>query len=238
MNISIFEHSITSSVDVLKKCGFLKKRGKSIQKEGVSSQFKKASYSSDYITVYKAGIQNLDYDILLFDNSFLQFEFLKPIGEPAKIRYAFFQNPRLFYTYEEFLNILRQDGLITTETNEEIGDSLYDDYDQFLLEQNINPEATTIRYDADTNGYRPLIHSYSHIHIGHQNHIRIPSDKIISPIKFILFVLKHVYYEHWKYCVTKPINEVIQALNKAKISCPTVDTTLWGSIEKDELYLT
>ncbi len=55
-----------------------------------------------------------------------------------------------------------------------------------------------IRYDYDTLAYKLKIHSSSHMHIGHNNEMRIPCDKIVLPQNFISFVIRHVYFEKYK----------------------------------------
>lgn len=52
---------------------------------------------------------------------------------------------------------------------------------QFLNEQSLSNQYTVMRYDYDQKGYRPLIHAVSHLHIGFNNNVRIPLNKVISP---------------------------------------------------------
>lgn len=239
MNLSNFEISIKESKNLLKKTYFFKEIGvKSINNEGVSDAFIKASYKSNYFDAYKAGIENKDYDILLIDNSFFQFEFKQNANHFPLVRFAFFQNPQLYISYEDYLNILRQDGIIEIETNDEIGDSLTEEYEQFLLEQEMNPLTTTIRYDVDITAYKPLVHSTAHLHIGHSNNIRIPCDKILTPLNFVLFVLKHTYYSEWKILLKKNNKELEEAIKRAKKSCTKIVGKYWLTGEQDELFLT
>ena len=38
-----------------------------------------------------------------------------------------------------------------------------------------------------------MFHAYAHLHIGTGNDIRIPVDKVLSPLHFVDFVIKHMY---------------------------------------------
>jgi len=216
MNIGIFNNSVKDCVDTLKAFGLFKMLGiKSINNDGVSDEFKKVSIKNSYFKAYSTGLENYDYDILLTDQSYLQFEFKKNENE-ASSRYSFFHNPIEFIDYNGYVeNQINQFDL--NETIDEIGMLLEDEYGQFLSEQELVSNFTTIRYDLDYTNYRPLIHSVSHLHIGHNNNVRIPLDKIISPLKFLVFVIKHVYYSQWSNKVENDYEYIISLLNQSKI---------------------
>lgn len=241
MNEAIFTSSLSIAGQLLKDVDILRHNGiKKLYSNGVSNHFLKASLSEDYFKMYKVAIQNFDYDFLLEDQSIFQFTFeRKHSSGILDLRYAYFQNPTQFKTYEEYLDHLRMQGIIEDESNEEIGDSLLEEYEQFLIEQQVNQAATTIRFDLDTANYKALVHSTAHIHFGHNNMIRVPCDKFITPVNFIIFVLKHVYYYKWKEMINGNHADLKRYLDDARVSCSTLPNNFWNSnIETKELYLT
>lgn len=208
---------------------------KSIIKEGVSEDFRSASIKDDYFNAYNIGLDNYDFDFLLKDQSYFQFEYNNK-GKNLEIRYAFFQTPIDYISYEDFLCHIKEEQGIT-ETVEEIGSLFIEDYNQFLSEQEAKNKYTTLRYDVDYSNYKPIIHSVSHLHIGHQNHLRIPIEKFISPLKFVMFSIKHVYYKEWKEMCEKNPHYV----NKLLKSCSSGETLLsskyWTDLEKLEMFI-
>jgi len=237
MNLVSFRISLVEVSKLLTDIGFFRMKGiKSINDDGVSAEFKNVCQQLDYLKIYKVAVQNFDFDLLLFDESFFQFS-LTVINDLVEVRYAFFQNPITYKSYEEYIEILREDGIISDETDEEIGDAFFEDYQQFISEQQINVASTTIRYDVDYNNYKPLVHSLSHIHIGNYNHIRIPCNKFITPLKFVLFILKHVYYKQWKNFIEGENAIISKALLEAKEKCSTIEEVYWTDLEKLEMFL-
>ena len=111
------------------------------------------------------------------------------------------------------------------------------EYEQFLNEQEMNISANYIRYDATLQGYKPLLHSYSHIHIGNNKDLRIPSSKTITPLMFSKFAIKNSYYALWKKYYDK--NSTFKNdIKIAKSKCTILPSNKWNLIEQDELYLT
>ncbi len=237
MNISSFNISLSEAEKFFKKLELFRMKGiKSINLDGVSSSFKNASQEESYFNAYNIGLGNYDYDFLLNDQSFFQFEF-KENDSFIDIRYAFFQNPVNYKTYAEFLQYEIEEGNLN-ETPEQIGSLLEEEYNQFLNEQEINSNHTTIRYDSDFSNYTPLIHSVSHLHIGHRNNIRIPINKTITPLMFVLFVIKNVYYYEWKKIVSKDKAYLKQTFNKGLNGSIILKRDKWILNEELELFLT
>jgi hypothetical protein len=228
MNIASLQSSLVDGIACLKELGLYKSKGvKLIYKDGVSDDFKKSSLSGDYLKIYQTAIENLDYDVLLIDDSIFQFE----IDEEGA-RFAYFQNPSDYVSYQDF--ILKYFDDYTPEHE----DHFLIEYEQFRNEQNINASAITIRYDLDSPNYNPNIHSISHYHIGNQNNVRIPCDKIITPLSFILFVIKHVYYYEWKEAIENKNTVLNDFLDASKNECKNLEIAKWIDIEKREFFLT
>jgi hypothetical protein len=239
MNNVAFENSIKKAEKLLADINLFGQKGtKSINKDGVSDKFRHASYKDDYFKVFKIGIANFDYDFRLFDDSFFQFS----IGEARSndltdLRYAFFQNPQDHIEYEKYLDLLREDGLIEDESNEDLGYVFIEEYQQYLIEQGLNSASTSIRYDVDLKTYLPLVHPTAHIHIGHANQIRIPCARVLTPVQFVLFIVRQIYYYQWKGLVECENAHLMAVVNNEKESCPVLTSPYWHENEELDLYL-
>ncbi|CAM3045706.1 hypothetical protein SAMN05444143_1242 [Flavobacterium succinicans] len=231
MNRGKFIASINDSVSLLTKLDLFKSKG--TKGNGVySEEFLKTSKGDNIVATYECAIQNFDYDILLKDDSLIQFQ-----QKNDDLRYAYIQNPYKFISKEEYVLLTHSTEeleLFPDLTIEELINE--NEYEQFLNEQNLNSISNYFRYDCSPAGYNPLVHSYSHFHIGMNENIRIPTSKKITPLKFTKFCIKNTYYENWKSCFESDptfISEII----KIKNECLELPQTKWSEIEKNELYL-
>ncbi|MFB0493938.1 hypothetical protein ABID99_000175 [Mucilaginibacter sp. OAE612] len=228
MNLAPFQLSIGDSITLLKELKLFKDKGvKQLFKDGVSDDFKKTSLSGNYLKTYQSAVHNLDYDILLVDDSLFQLEI-----DEGGARFAYFQSPLDYISYQDY--ILKN----FEEYTEEYESHFMLEYEQFRSEQNINSSAITIRYDLDMPNYSPNIHAVSHYHIGNQNNVRIPCDKVINPLNFVLFTIKHVYYYEWKNAIENENAVLNEILNSSKQGCSAVNNTNWIDKEKREFFLT
>lgn len=231
---STYNISINESIKFLKEIKLFKDVG---PKKGsdYSSEFKKASQKNKHIEIYNAIRENLDYEIVLFDDSFFQFSKGKNY-----LRFSFIQNPSYSYTKFDYLKILFSDselyGLSEDEMNALINEN---EFEQYLNEQEINSNLVYIRYDFDKNGYSPLLHSYSHIHIGLSENLRIPSSIVLTPLEFVLFSIKQCYYAEWKlYHESFTFSDFVTKRNNSKKLCPTItDSKIWATDEQNEVYI-
>lgn len=234
MNDAQFKISINNSIELLTTFGLFKASGKKgIGNYSVNS--KKIGKTNSINQIHSLAIENLDYEILLQDQSIFQFSNLN-----GEFRYAYIQNPHSFYTKEEYLNfIFTPDDLLAMD-NEELN-SLIDDidenqYEQFLNEQELNSQSNYFRYDASSTGYSPLIHSFSHLHIGLNQNVRIPVSLLLTPLKFTKFSIKNTYFDQWKKYALGRVN-LDKELGEIKKHCMKLSGTQWNSIEENELYI-
>lgn len=231
MNKGKFNSSINDSVDLLIKFDLFKSKGP--KGNGVySEEFLKISKGGNIIETYECAIQNFDYDILLKDDSLIQFQQIN-----NDLRYAYIQNPYKFISKEEYVLLMH-----TTEELELYPDlsveELIDEneYEQFLNEQKLNSISNYFRYDCSPAGYKPLVHSYSHFHIGMNENVRIPTSKIITPLKFTKFCIKNTYYDDWKLNFESDPSFITEII-KIKSECLKLPGSMWDSIEENDLYL-
>jgi len=237
MNISMFRISVKEVEKVLKVFSLLKMKGiKSVNENGVSQRFKDVSTKEDYKIVYEEGLKNYDFDFLLDDQSYFQFEFCNELGN-RNLRYAYYQNPNNYVKYADYV----KDQLVMLDFDcdpIDVGSMFEEEYSQFLNEQEANLNYFTSRYDFDFRGYKPLIHPVSHLHIGHLNNIRIPLDKEISPLRFTLFIIRHVYRENWIKMIESDINYVKDLFLSCKNGESLLEEDIFIPLEKEELFLT
>jgi hypothetical protein len=192
-----------------------------------SVDFLKELQSDDYFKIYEVGRKRNDYDILLKDQSFFQFSFDEKNNEINRIRYAYFDSPTNTKSYEEFLDEIEIDI-------SECGDYFYDYYEQYLSEAKLKTSVNPIRYDYDEGLYKEVFHPVSHLHVGHQNEIRIPCESILSPKGFVAFVIRHVYREDW----IKTMNdESFLKVYETIKSSPNVNSSYFGNSEKKDFFI-
>ncbi len=230
-----FNISLDESVSLLRDIKLFK--GKGVKPTGThSEESKKIAKTNRHIDIYSTAIENKDYEILLFDDSIFQFSINK-----TSLRYNFLQNPNVFSSKNDFLEkILGADTLLTLseeQHNEYLEMINEEEYEQFLNEQELNMSANAIRYDLTEIGYEPLLHSYSHIHVGMNPSFRIPCSKILTPLKFVFFAIKHTYYRDWKSALETHSN-FKHRIRDSKNRCASILSKYWTSEEIFELYLT
>lgn len=195
-----------------------------------STDCKDYSRSEDYQRIYNSLGDLCDYDIILKDNSYFQMCF-----EGGESRLVFIQCPTEYVSFKEFLKCV-----FNTKIDDDFAKYCREDYDndynQFLSEQKINTGAVYMRYDVDGKGREgnENIHAYTHLHVGLNNNIRIPIGVHITPLVFVMFVVRHVYYDIWASAVRKGKTKTF--LN-AKSQCEELDASVWSSEEKNALFL-
>ena len=149
-----------------------------------SEAYFQACHNGNYKKKFLTALQNSDYDIILEDDSFFQFT-----SESSKdIHYSFFHRIEQTLSYNEF------EKKYLTEYNI---DTIAQEYEMYLTTDKIETYPCPIRYDVAEREYKEGTHAYAHIHIGAETEIRIPIDKIIKPLVFVDFVIKHTYKQKW-----------------------------------------
>lgn len=235
INESTFNISIKDSIKLLKDVHLFKGVGpKNIGK--YSEEFRKVCRNNKHIEIYNTIRDNLDYEIILSDESFFQFSY-----NTDYLRLSFIQNPSFKYTKYDYLKICFPDDDLSLLTETEIDGLINEnEYEQFLIEQEINSNLIYVRYDYDKKGYNPLLHSCSHIHIGLNENLRIPMAIVLTPLEFVLFSIKQCYYDVWRlYHEKLTFPTVAKQLFDSKKICPIItDPAIWTPMEKHEIYIT
>ena len=200
-------------------------------------------YSKDLITVSKKGdlsklydymSENLDYDILLKDDSMITMNM-----QDGLVKMTFIQRPTKYIEFMNFVSEYHKDALREFNKEEYLWELYNEEYQQHLDTLELNKAALYIRYDEDPDSYKVNTHPYIHIHIGMNNNIRIPSSVEITPLSFTFFILQQVYYDKWVSEFNKQkdaINHILEYSKKDKTI--SVDAMHWQDNESVFIHLT
>jgi len=199
-------------------------------------------YSKDLVSVSKKGdIQalyaymsdNLDYDILLADDSMITMNM-----EGGLVRMVYLQNPIKHIDILEYVSMYHKDDLNVCSVDE-LREIYKEEYERHLATLELNKAAVYIRYDEDPTLYRPMVHPYIHLHIGMNNNIRIPSSVEMTPLTFILFILQQVYYDVWvkEFTGKSSQDNIIMGYAKQDKQIFSLVEDVWKDSERQFLHL-
>lgn len=232
MNQGAFWNSVKDCVKLLKDLGFYKAQNLH-QNSLYSAESKDYSRCEDYLKIYDSMANCLDYDILLKDDSMIQLNLLD-----GKLRFLFIQNPVKYISVEDYVIEYHSEDINEDFTLEILCNIYQSEYEQYIETQDVNKTAVYMRYDEDDKDYMPMIHSYTHLHVGIGNKIRIPFKKKITPVSFLLFVFQQVYYDRWVKEFRKvPQDNVILPYIKQKQYCEELIPTQWTTDEEELFYV-
>lgn len=225
MKASTFFSSVEDTKILLKKFELLKNFNDS--KKQISGVFSDVCRKKGYVETYKTALNFGDYHLLLFDESFFQFE-LSEFKNKPRLRYSFFQFPYNFISYEKYLEskYLKFD---------DVGYEYQEEYEQLLNGSPRKETFLSIRYDYSEKEYKKGIHSVSHFHIGFRDSIRITCLKFISPLLFVIFIVKNVYSDKWPSLIED--DDFLKQYKKVKDKCESIEETFFQELDKIELYL-
>lgn len=215
-----------NKIDLLKNENLTRKFNLKFSK--FSSQFVQVFQKEDYILTYKTAMEQKDYDFVLKDDSFFQFTYSN--DKYRNLRFAYYENPYNYYSYSDFLNFELE------LSYEECGDIFLADYEQYVSEAKMKNTVIPFRYDfdGDVKKYKELIHTGSHIHIGHNNEIRFPTKKLLTPLGFSIFVLRNKYPLEYENAL-KDVDLRCKIL-KEKESFKECDDVLFNDNDETQLY--
>ena len=164
---------ILNRLHLLRNCDFYKK--------SISNNYR-INGNTDFVSVFKSILENNDFHFLLFDQSIIQIE-----KKENKLRYTFYGVPFLFSTYEDYL--LGQGHKFS-----EVVYGHQEEYNQKLYESEIKKYPIYLRYDYSEEEYKEYCHGVSHLHIGLYNDQRVTSCLTLTPLAFLMLILKNFYY--------------------------------------------
>lgn len=191
MNQGNFAASINASWNVLELLGITKTRNQIPQfPPNPAFLFKDKSY----LDVYKICLSSYYYHFELSDGSLLQFRH-EGIA-PLKLSYVYYESPYNILTFEDYIAdagwATVDDELVRKELV-----SMYEEDISSIANNSLKKHALEIRYDYGEATYTEGVHPVSHLHIGFKSNIRIGLKKILTPLSFVLFVVRQCYPDYW-----------------------------------------
>jgi hypothetical protein len=94
---------------------------------------------------------------------------------------------------------------------------------------------TPIRYDRDFGSYRPGVHPAAHLHIGLDNDVRIALTREMTPMSFILFVIRQKYPANWDNVLKSDLAQTLE--RKIRLSLTPLAEKYWQKADTYELSL-
>jgi hypothetical protein len=164
------------------------------------------------------------YHLYFGDHSFFIFK------TDAPQSYSFYDCPIDVSSISEYLIEIGED---VTAKNVNI---FQEEYDSYLATANLKKNVTPIRYDFDDKSFRSGVHPAAHIHIGLNNQIRIGLERQLTPLAFLLIIIRQMYPEHWERLLNNPVHKTLP--QKLHINLEKVPINCFGDHEKCDLYLT
>ena len=172
-----------------------------------SKEFLSVTQKGTNKEIYDCAMENKDYDFRLKDNSIMQFTIEKDTRRNImKLRYAYYKCPYLIFGNNEA----------------ESTDVFMENY-------------VSIRYDYDLNEYKETIHPISHFHIGNDNNLRIPINKVVEPLEFGIFIIRNIYVKEWNKLVNDMNLKDICLKSKEKLE--EIGEEFFTNTERKFLYL-
>jgi hypothetical protein len=184
------------------------------------------SDDTDYITVFLAGLRLSHYNFLLIDYSYFQFSHAN-IG---RIRYAFYPNPFAqnladFKRWQELVGA----GYLTQE-----------EYLGMLRDTRADFRIPVIRYENAPGQHKGLRHPCSHFHIGHHSDNRWAINRVLTPLAFVLLVVKLYYGTVWREIgddETDAFGNILEScLVRERTNCRLIDEVLFTKAEERSFF--
>lgn len=177
-----------------------------------------------YIEQWKAALQNEWFHVKLEDHSL--FIFNATIDNPS---YSFLHAPVATESFRTYLN--RQD----LEYSARNKSAFSEEYAMLLETAAFRQHLTPIRFDVDKTGYRAGVHPMAHIHIGLENNVRLAVRREMTPLSFVLFVMRQMYPDSWARLLGRPEQFRLQQAIRDKLQF--VSEEYWKEADNLELHL-
>ena len=229
MNEASFLIHLDSAIKIVSVCKLLKDkiakigRDRFAIKRNISSLAEYNNYIHDVYNI-------MDYDILLTDDSFFQFD-QKIEGSKISYRYVYMQNSVRKLSFKEYCE--KYDYALNDTDIDEI--RLY--YEEQAGDDAFVPNVFPLylRYDVSNVGYRANVHSYAHLHIGTSGDVRLPVGKILTPDAFASLCLKLAYPDTWGSMIVDDPH--VSELYNFKRLCEDIPADYWTENERKDIFL-
>jgi hypothetical protein len=198
-----------------------------------SDEFKAISLSgtATYEEIYLAGLREGQYNISLFDYSFIQFGGT----DDNSLRYAYYPNPFLGSSTEAVAE------LAELRTYVEEGVLGVDEFLHAVSEVRSSQHPPLLRYENSFDQYVDLRHPCSHLHFGHHAENRWPLRRIVSPQAFALVLIKQFYPGNWTDCPTMKVDKTNRTIDELMVAerqnCRILADEFFSETAKRQFFL-
>jgi hypothetical protein len=180
-----------------------------------------------------------DYDIRLEDESIFSF-WRSELGN--ELKYSWYESSQTLPSYEDFarqyLSLAFQHEMadeLAEEWLEGFGTDIHDAYEEEVKIAPLREAVTPIRYEYNEDQYTPGVHPASHLHIGINNDIRMACRRLLTPLSFVLLVLRQGYPKTWKRLLAN--GEVGKRRAYVRDALEFVDGEYWQDYDSCEMWL-
>lgn len=151
-----------------------------------------------YEKMWRAAYDNSWFHIMFEDLSLIQFQ-----NAPSP-SFHFLECPLDVPTRREFLAALGMDYRKRHDSD------FQELYAEAVETAGSRPHVTPIRYDRDFGSYRAGVHPAAHLHVGLDNDIRLALPSEMTPLSFILFVIRQKYPSNWEQLLASNLAASLQ----------------------------
>jgi hypothetical protein len=222
MNPVAFAHQVDLACALLDEHELLAVRNHSPVYERISaSDYRHISYEEVWKKLNTEGF----FDVRLTDLSLIQFR------HAPSLSYAYYECPYAIDSYEKF--VLKEMNFEIER--EDIDDSWWEEFEEYATTQPLKDAVTPIRYDYDPTRYNENRHPASHFHFGYNSEIRLGAKRILKPISFACFVMRHCYQDSWERLVCRtPVHDACKFI---RTSLDKIDDDHYRDRDQHEMYL-
>jgi hypothetical protein len=230
----LFQTQLNKVEHILNELDLLEERQPSPNLSLGASHFRGMSYRQ----IYEECVREYAYEYRLTDQSLLLFVKSGSNVHNGSLSYSYLDCPVKVMPYREFVG--NEIGMDVMDENfdEEVdswGDQLFSDYDQYINSLNNKSTVTPLRYDYKASDYRAGIHPASHVHFGHENEIRVGTNRVMRPLSFLLFLLRQRYPAEWDQL--RNMRQMSIYVRNVRSELDLVESTYWSERDQDEIFL-
>lgn len=231
---SLFYPQLEDIERLLKRLNLLAERQKSPNSALGAAEMKGKAYREQYELMFR----ELAYNFRMGDQSLLRFTRSGEDIHVGTLSYCYYESPVSVMSYESFVAFYADVAIGTREHKEalkEVGSELASDYEDYISNADLKKATTPLRYDYKAEDYRAGIHPASHVHFGSENDIRVGTKRIMTPLAFVLFIIRQRYpvswdkLQHW--------NNHAELCRNVRGKLDEVDANYWNDLDEQELFL-
>lgn len=219
---------------ILDSVGLLEESQSFPDKSQGASSFRGMTYGK----LYEKLIRDFIFDFRLVDQSLLLFVKGGTNEHDGLLGYSFYDSPSSVMSYRDFVIaecIDEQESIDIDGDVESWGDHLMPDYEKYIESSSLKTVVTPLRYDYRAKDYRMGVHPASHFHFGFESDIRVAGRRVLTPVGFILFIIRQRYPSRWEKLRCHPRFHIWKKNVRADLKL--VHSNYWTGGDEDELFL-